>query len=98
MHTVEIVNIGDLARVYNDWDVISVESLFEKGLIKHPLRKIKILWNGVCDKKFQFEGIELFSESAESVKKGGTTKKAKIVEAEEVDGSVETNENTEEVN
>jgi large subunit ribosomal protein L15 len=66
--TVETVNIRDLDRAYNNGDIISNASLFQKGLIRNSKNTVKILGNGETKKKFQFEGIELFSKSAESIK------------------------------
>ena len=65
---IETVNIRDLDKAYASGDVISNASLFQKGLIRNAKNAVKILGDGETKKKFQFEGIELFSKGAESIK------------------------------
>lgn len=67
---IQIVNLWSLVKAgYNNGDVVSKASLFEKGLIKNAEIAVKILWNGEYDLKLEFdESIEYFSKTAEKAK------------------------------
>lgn len=76
---VEIVNLGDINAHFNDGDRVTKQALYEKGIVKLKkglLRKqeifIKVLGNGVLDKKLVIEA-DAFSKSAQDAiaKRGG---------------------------
>ena len=46
-----IINLSDLNKFFNDGDVVSAEILKERGIIKNSLSGIKVLGNGVLEKK-----------------------------------------------
>lgn len=46
-----IINLSDLNKFFNDGDVVSAEILKERGIIKNNLSGIKVLGNGVLEKK-----------------------------------------------
>lgn len=75
----EIVNIGDISTHFNDGDTVTKQALYEKGIIKLKkglIRKqeifVKVLGNGVLNKKLVVEA-DAFSASARDaiVKHGG---------------------------
>ncbi len=60
---VEIIN-----KKFNDGEIVSPKTLFEKGLIRNTkgkLPKVKILGKGKLEKRVKFEGCE-FSQSVKS--------------------------------
>ncbi|QDY88533.1 50S ribosomal protein L15 [Mycoplasma anserisalpingitidis] len=58
----QVINLKDLERCYENNDEVSVETLFEKGLIKRTL-PIKLLGNGELTKSLTIN-IHKVSESA----------------------------------
>jgi large subunit ribosomal protein L15 len=54
-----IVNISTLAKKYENGEVVSPETLMEKGIVTKNVSVIKILGNGQTDKKFKFDGVTL---------------------------------------
>jgi large subunit ribosomal protein L15 len=48
---VQEVNLRMIAKAFNDGDVVEPSTLLEAGLIKTLRRKVKVLANGVIDKK-----------------------------------------------
>ena len=72
-----IVNLRDISKKFKDNEIISFESLLEKGLIskirKRMIPKIKILGKGELNKKLKIKGVELSKSAAEKIKKAGGT-------------------------
>ena len=73
------VNLSDLEKYFNANDIITPDTLLEKGVIKKQKSKsqeVKILGSGELTKKLAIENC-LISESAESkiVSLGGSVKK-----------------------
>ena len=63
----QIVNLQDLDKKYNDGEIVTPETLIEKGLIvkvNNRIPEIKILGQGKLTKKLKVEGCKL-SKSAE---------------------------------
>ncbi len=56
------INVGKL-NVFNNDDVVTIESLMEVGLVKNPKDGVKILGNGELTKKLTIKA-SAFSESA----------------------------------
>ena len=60
----EIVAINvDKLEIFNDGDVVTVEALMDKGVIKNPKDGVKILGNGDLTKKLTVQ-VNAFSKSA----------------------------------
>ena len=74
-----VLNIEKLEKFFNDKDVINLNSLREKNLIKNSDIKVKILGNGEIKKALIFKGILTFSKSA-------------ITKIEKAGGKIETQE------
>ena len=63
-NTKEIVAINvDKLEKFNDGDVVTIEALLEKGVIRHPKDGVKILGNGELTKKLTVQ-VNAFSASA----------------------------------
>jgi len=71
----QIINIGRLGDHFKTNQIVSPESLLKKGLIKDANIPIKILGDGVLEKKLRFKGC-LFSKKVEN-ELGRQMKKAK---------------------
>lgn len=57
------VNLGQLEEIFNDGDVVNIDSLRQKGLISGKSHGLKILANGELTKKVTIEA-DAFSASA----------------------------------
>jgi large subunit ribosomal protein L15 len=70
---IEVVNLKDLERVFEDGANVNEETLREKGLISRTCDSIKLLANGDITKKFTVQ-IAAFSAAAkEKIEKAGGT-------------------------
>lgn len=58
----QVVNLGEINKVYADGDSVTIESLREKGLVKGTM-DVKILGDGEFSKKLSFQ-VEKISKSA----------------------------------
>lgn len=58
-----IVNLKDLDKYFNDNELVSPQTLLEKGIIDSIKPRVKILGQGELKKKLKFEKVE-FSKSA----------------------------------
>ncbi len=58
-----IVNLAVLEEKFNEGEVVSFETLYEKKIVKEPLDGVKILGNGEISKKLKFS-VEKVSASA----------------------------------
>lgn len=69
----QVVNLRALERVFADGDTVSIESLIDKGLVRHPKRPVKILGEGDLSKKLTVQ-VHKFSGSAKAgIEKAGGT-------------------------
>ncbi|WP_373437079.1 50S ribosomal protein L15 [Metamycoplasma equirhinis] len=66
----QVVNLKNLEKSYKDNEVVSYESLFEKGLIKRPL-PVKILGNGKLTKKLNVEVFSLSKSARKAIESVG---------------------------
>lgn len=57
------VNVASLEEVFNNGDVVTIDALIEKGLIKKVLDGVKVLGNGEISKKLTVQ-VNAYSESA----------------------------------
>lgn len=57
------INLNQINELYNDGDVVSAQTLFEKGIVDCPKEKIKLLGNGTLTKKVTFK-VDAISEGA----------------------------------
>ena len=59
------INISVLKDKFSDGDVVTVEELIDKGIVKNPRDGVKILGNGELTKKLNVK-VSAFSEGAKS--------------------------------
>ncbi len=67
----QAVSLSDISTHYQDGDVVTLESLKEKGIVKGADVKVKILCNGELDKKVIVQGLVLSASAAEKIQKAG---------------------------
>ncbi len=82
------VSLGEIDKRFSDGDVVSLETLREKRLIKNSECLIKILADGEITKKIKVEGLMVSKSAAEKIRRAGgsvevpTTPDEAIAEAE----------------
>lgn len=57
------INLGQINELFEDGEVVSAQTLFEKGFIRCPKEKVKLLGNGTLQKKVTFK-VDAVSEGA----------------------------------
>ena len=67
-----IINLSDLNR-FNDGDVITLELLKEKGIIKKELSGLKVLGNGNLEKKLTIKANRFSSIAVSKIEIAGGT-------------------------
>jgi large subunit ribosomal protein L15 len=67
-----IINLSDLNR-FNDGDVITLELLKEKGIIKKELSGLKVLGNGNLEKKLTIKANRFSSIAVSKIESAGGT-------------------------
>ena len=71
-----IINLTDLNK-FNDGDVVTLESLKEKGIIKKELSGLKVLGDGELEKKLTIKANRFSSAAVTKIEsKGG---KAEVI-------------------
>jgi large subunit ribosomal protein L15 len=73
------VNLGQLDVMFNDGELVTLESLKERGFLKGRSNGIKLLGEGELKKKLKFEVHAVSKKAEEKLKKAGL--QYKIVEA-----------------
>jgi large subunit ribosomal protein L15 len=68
----DVVNLEELEKRYEDGEIVSVESLIAKGLIKGN-KPVKILGNGDISRKLTIEVKALSASAREKIEKAGGT-------------------------
>ncbi len=51
----QVINLSDLEATFNDGDTVTVEILFEKGLISKLNKAVKLLGHGTLSKKLEID-------------------------------------------
>ncbi len=69
--TYTAISLSTLDSCYEDGEVVSLESLKEKGVVKGKDVQVKILNNGEITKKLAIEGIKVSATAKEAVEKAG---------------------------
>ena len=65
------VNLALLEKNYNDDEVVSLETLVEKGLIKKSETNVKILGNGELSKKLDVQLDKVSAGAVQKIEKAG---------------------------
>lgn len=66
-----IVNIASLEKVFSDGETVSLETLFQKGLIKRSENFVKILGDGDLNTKLEVSVPALSASAKEKIEKAG---------------------------
>lgn len=69
----DTINLGQIEKLYNDGDTVSVETLRKHGYISGQSYGIKILGNGEITKKVTIEADALSENAREKLSKAGVT-------------------------
>lgn len=67
----EVVSIDQLQEAYNSGEVVNLETLVEKKLVKKNSKSVKILGDGEIKKKLIVENIKVSSTAATKIEKAG---------------------------
>lgn len=68
----QVLNIGKISEFYKEGEIVNLETLVKYNLINKNNSKVKILGDGVIDKKLEISKELLVSESAKkSIEKAG---------------------------
>lgn len=67
----QAVNLDVLDKVFKAGEVVSKDSLIEKGIARKNSEKIKILGKGDISKKIKVEGLAVSESAAEKIMKAG---------------------------
>jgi len=67
----QVVNLRDLERVFGDGDVVSPESLVDKGLVRKAAQPVKILGTGELTKKLNVKAHKFSTAAQSSIEKVG---------------------------
>jgi large subunit ribosomal protein L15 len=67
----QVVNLRDLERVFGDGDVVSPESLVDKGLVRKGVQPVKILGTGELTKKLNVKAHKFSTAAQSSIEKVG---------------------------
>ena len=67
----QVVNLRDLERVFGDGDVVSPESLVDKGLVRRGAKPVKILGSGELTKKLNVKAHKFSTAAQSSIEKVG---------------------------
>ncbi len=73
-----IVNLDELERVFANGDLVTLETLLEKGLVKKVRGQnpsVKILGRGAAEKKLKLVGLLISRSAKEAIEKAGGTVK-----------------------
>ena len=62
----QAINLQTIEKFFKEGEVVSLDTLRKKGIIRKSVNSVKILGTGNLKKKVNFEGVE-FSESAKKV-------------------------------
>ncbi len=65
------LNLSDLNTFFNDGDVVTPEVLKERGIIKKELSGIKVLGNGVLEKKLTVKANRFSSSAITKIEDAG---------------------------
>jgi len=82
--TAQPINLSELERRFMDGEVVSLESLLEKGMVAGKFDHVKILGSGHISKKLTLKGLAVSaSASAKIAEAGGTVEGQEDVAATE---------------
>lgn len=65
--TYATVNVGALEHAFNDGDVVTLEALLEKKIVRKPLDGLKVLGNGELTKKLTVQAAHFTAAAKEKI-------------------------------
>jgi large subunit ribosomal protein L15 len=69
------INFSEIEKHFKEGDIISLETLKQKGLVRKRTSLVKILGKGDLSKKYVFEGLAVSKSAKERIEKiGGEVK------------------------
>ena len=80
-----IVNLSSLEKRFNDGDVVNIETLVEKRLIRDTKLPLKILGNGELSKKLAVTADKVSASAKEKIEKAGGSVESSIGETKETE-------------
>ena len=66
-----VVNVAALEKVFSDGEIVSLETLVQKGLVKKSEKRVKILGVGELKKKLSVEISVVSASAKEKIEKAG---------------------------
>ena len=67
----QVVSLDAVSKVFEDGEVVTLDSLKDKCLVKGADVKAKVLANGELTKKVIFEGLKISAAAVEKIKAAG---------------------------
>jgi large subunit ribosomal protein L15 len=65
------INFAEVEKHFKEGDVVSLETLKERGLVRKRTRFVKILGKGDLTKKYTFEGLAISNAARERIMEAG---------------------------
>ena len=69
--TYQVLSLDTVSELYADGEIVSAESLKEKGVIKGVGVQVKVLANGDLTKKVVFEGVKVSEKAKAAIEAAG---------------------------
>ena len=70
-YKIEIVNVGQLDKAFEDGATVTHEALCEAGLVNATCDKVKVLANGDITHKLSFQGLLVSAPAKAKIEKAG---------------------------
>ncbi|MDD3996730.1 MAG: 50S ribosomal protein L15 [Sphaerochaetaceae bacterium] len=67
----QVVSLDAVSRCFEDGEVVSLDSLKDKGLVKGVDAQAKVLANGELTKKVVFEGVKISASAVDKINEAG---------------------------
>lgn len=67
----QTVNLKDLDRLFTDGETVTIAELFAKGAVRSNRKEVKILGNGVLEKKLNVTANFFSQKAVEAIEKAG---------------------------
>lgn len=70
---IEVVNVGELDKAFEDGATVTAQALTEAGLINRNCDKVKVLGDGEITLKLNFQGVLVSAPAKAKIEKAGGT-------------------------
>ena len=70
---IEVVNVGELDKAFEDGATVTAQALTEAGLINRNCDKVKVLGDGEITRKLSFQGVLVSAPAKAKIEKAGGT-------------------------